>query len=69
MANIGEVVTVNERSRKYDFGGGDIVELKNVQQIVVRPSGSHRIKTTDGRLHIIPDGWLHIEIDADDWTF
>lgn len=67
-----------ERLRTYWFpllSQGDVelncllpVDLENVTHLKVSDSGTHRLKTKDGRLHIIPTGWLHISIDADDWT-
>lgn len=56
-----------ERSRKYTFASG-VVELKNVKRLAVSASGTHRLETEDGAKHIIQTGWLHIEIDTDDWT-
>lgn len=61
-------VKLNEKSRIYVFPGGDTITLTNVVELIVRPSNSHRLKTGDGKLHIIPSGWIHIEIDADNWT-
>lgn len=64
-----ELTPINtERSRTYRFPGGETVKLVNVVAIAVRPSGTHRLKTHDGRLHIVPAGWLHIEIEADGFS-
>lgn len=60
-------ITPPERSRIYTFPNGT-VQLAGVSALNVRDSGTHRLKTTDGKLHIVPVGWLHIEIDADGWT-
>ena len=57
-----------ERSRTYTFPGGETVRLENVTHFLARESGTHRLKTSDGRLHIVPKGWLHIELEADRWT-
>lgn len=57
-----------EKSRTYKFPGGEIVTLSQVTQISVSDSGNHRLRTADGKLHIVPTGWVHIEIDAEDWT-
>jgi hypothetical protein len=57
-----------EASRIYTFPGGDRVTLTHVTHLLVRPSGSHRLKTADGRLHIVPAGWIHIELDTSAWT-
>lgn len=62
-----------ERSRTYVFaikGGGFVnVNLMNVVAVCVRPSGTHRLETANGRKHIVPPGWLRIELDVDEWTF
>lgn len=52
-----------EVSRTYDFGAWTVY-LENVTHLLVRDSGTHRLRTADGNLHIIPTGWIHIEIDA-----
>lgn len=62
-------ITPAERSRTYTFPGGDKVTLAAVKAVGVRPSGTHRVATEDGKLHIVPVGWIHVEIDADGWTF
>jgi hypothetical protein len=63
-----------ETQRTYTFPGGDQVVLKNVHEIKVRPSGDHRVKTYNRgvpTLHIIPAGWIHIEIKTRSgrWSF
>lgn len=58
-----------EKTRTYHFPGGDKIRLENVSEVVVRPSGNHRLKTEDGKLHIVTPGWIHIEIEAESWTF
>lgn len=63
-----EFIKVGEQSRTYHFPAGS-VEIENVESINVSKSGTHRINTTDGKKHIIPSGWLHIEFDAKEWTF
>jgi len=57
-----------ERRRNYTFPGGQVVELREVQRLAVSASGTHRLETQDGLLHIVPTGWIHIEIAASDWT-
>jgi len=52
-----------EIKRTYCFPEGN-VELFGVNELIVRPSGTHRLKTNDGHLHIIPSGWLHIDINS-----
>lgn len=64
-----EAIELQEKKRTYDFGKvlGKVV-LENVTELVVRESGRHRLKTADGKLHIVPVGWIHVEIDASEWT-
>ena len=57
-----------ERSRTYLFPGDETVTIADVKELAVSASGTHRIRTCDGKLHIVPTGWLHITIDADDWS-
>ena len=57
-----------EAKRIYTFPNGELVELIGVTELTVRPSGTHRLKTQDGHLHIVPSGWLHVEIDTSAWT-
>ncbi|HEC63964.1 hypothetical protein LCGC14_2857970 [marine sediment metagenome] len=65
----GRKTKINETERVYDFGGGDKVVLKDVRELIVRPSGTHRITTKDKRMHIIPTGWIHIAIlSPKDWV-
>ena len=51
-----------ERKRTYTFPGGEKIEILGVTHIAVKTT--HRLQTSDGKLHIVPSGWLHIEIDA-----
>lgn len=64
-----EFIEVKDQNRTYVFPGGDKVQINNIESINVSSSGTHRINTKDGLKHIIPSGWIHIEFDADDWTF
>jgi hypothetical protein len=57
-------LTESEILRVYTFPGGHTVEIANVTHLLVRASGTHRLRTEDGRLHIVPIGWIHIEIEA-----
>lgn len=72
-----EVIETNklvkpERKRTYFYpvdGYVYAIELENVVEVCVRPSGSHRLKTADGQFHILQPGWLHIKLDIDEWSF
>lgn len=55
---------LNETERIYHFMGNNKVVLKNIRELIVRPSGTHRIITKDKHLHIIPNGWIHIDIQS-----
>lgn len=70
MADIGNatVFTPPEKTRTYRFPCGEAVVLHDVTELVVRPSGTHRLKTADGKSHIVPTGWIHIELDIENWT-
>lgn len=61
-------VKLSEKERVYHFANGEKVILTNVVELVTRISGNHRIKTADGKLHIVSPGWLHVEITDNDWT-
>lgn len=65
-----ELTTLNptENSRTYLWPDGQTVTLLNVTHFLARESGTHRLKTGDGKLHIIPVGWRHIEIEAAAFT-
>jgi hypothetical protein len=60
---------VKLQDRTYHFPNGAKVELKGVQSINVSPSNTHRLNTKDGKKHIVPSGWVHIEFNAKDWSF
>ena len=62
-------INVHEQSRTYHFTNGNTVTLEGVVSINVSSSGTHRLNTKDGKKHIIPSGWFHIEFEASDWTF
>lgn len=64
---MSEAIKLTEKQRTYTFPGGDKVTLENVTELKVSESGNHRIKA-GGKLHIIPVGWIHIEIDETEWT-
>lgn len=56
-----------ERSRTYIFADGRLT-VDGVTRICVRPSGSHRLETANGRKFCVAAGWLGIEIDVDAWS-
>jgi hypothetical protein len=65
-----QVIKLNEDKRVYTFPGGYKIELNNVTEFFVSNSGNHRLKTADGKLHIVAPGWIHIEItdQKKEWT-
>lgn len=62
-----------EKKRIYTFESGCRIILENVVDLSVSDSGNHRLKTLDehgvSHLHIVPPEWIHIEIEAEEWTF
>ncbi|MCK5613502.1 hypothetical protein KAR91_67150 [Candidatus Pacearchaeota archaeon] len=66
-----DIKKVDEKSRVYTFPNHTSVGLVDVTHIAVSESGNHRIKTKDGKLHIIASGWVHISIETEsgEWTF
>jgi hypothetical protein len=61
-------VDKGELSRTYVFPDGEVL-IKNVARVAVRPSGSHRVETTNGEKYIVAAGWLAIKVEADAWSF
>jgi hypothetical protein len=61
-------ITNGEQSRRYHFAGGATFTVPNVARIAVRPSGTHRLETTDGKKYIIPGEWIAIEVVAEKWS-
>ena len=57
-----------EKRRLYTFPNGETIALENVTHFLARESGTHRLQTADGKLHIVPTGWLHVEIEASAFT-
>lgn len=62
-------IQLTEKTRVYDFGDKQVA-LEDVRELIVRDSGSHRVRTADGKLHIIAKGWIAVHIDdgGKDWT-
>ena len=57
-----------EESRTYRFPDGSTVKVDKVARVCVRPSGTHRLETQDGRKFIVREGWNAIEIVAKEWS-
>ena len=68
-ATAGFITALNERSRTYHWPNAKL-KIKNVIELIVRPSGTHRIRTKSGKLFVIADSWLAIEIvdKKKNWT-
>ena len=58
-----------ERRRTYIYADGKTVTFDNVVKVCTRPSGTHRLETSDGKKHIILRSFLAISLDMDKWTF
>ena len=54
----------DEKARIYYFPRDEKVVLRDVYELIVSSSGTHYLRTKDEKSHIIPVGWIHIEIDA-----
>jgi hypothetical protein len=75
MTDIGTPVQLNEKSRiyyyPYEKENGEVCLITtlvpNVTELIVRPLGTHRLKA-DGKLVIMPSGWVRIDVEAEDWT-
>ncbi len=61
-------LTNGEKSRTYVWPSGSRDKIDNVTHICVRPSGSHRLQTSDGLKHIVPAGWIRVEVEAVEWS-
>jgi hypothetical protein len=61
---------VDEKLREYTFPGGDMIRIENICELNVSSSGTHRLKTSDNDLHIIPVGWIHVRIvsESGEWA-
>jgi len=59
---------VEQQTRTYTYPDCKIT-VKDIVSINVSKSGNHRLNTKNGKKHIVPAGWRHIEFDADNWTF
>lgn len=56
---------IHEILRTYHFPHDETVIIPYVRHLKVSEgSGNHRIITKNKHLHIIPTGWLHIEIQS-----
>lgn len=65
----GTLTRLNETSRTYTFPLGTVT-FHDVTELIVRPSGSHRLRTRDGKLHVVAVGWMAISVDdaSEEWT-
>lgn len=48
-------IQLTEKSRTYDFGDKQ-VRLDEVRELIVRGSGTHRVRAADGLLHVVAPG-------------
>lgn len=62
------ITIAGEKSRTYIFPGGNRVTVEGVVTLCVRPSGTHRLQTQNGKKVIVAAGWLAIEVDATEWS-
>jgi hypothetical protein len=52
-----------EKTRLYYWNEDIAVYLKGVTHVEERKN-EHRLRTLDGKQHVVPEGWVHLEIDA-----
>jgi hypothetical protein len=57
-----------EDCRVYHYPNGSTFMVEGVTGICVRPSGTHRLETKDGRKWIVASGWSAISITAAHWS-
>jgi hypothetical protein len=57
----GTLLALKEDSRTYIFPIGQVT-LENVIEVIIRPSGSHRVRTADGKLTVVSASFLAITI-------
>lgn len=57
-----------EKTRTYIFAEGEST-FENVTHLAVSKRGTHRLRTHDGKFHIVRCGWLAISLDLPEgWT-
>lgn len=62
-------LTPHELTRTYHYPDGSKFSIQGVAAICIRPSGSNRIETSDGKKFIVLPGFIAVEIDTAEWTF
>lgn len=72
--NLGKRNQVDELSRTYSYPDGSKVDIRGVFEVIVRPSGAHRLRSrgiAGTVLHIVQPGWNTIAITTkfNDWSF
>ena len=53
---------VSERKRTYHFAGGVATSVESVSWLWVSSSGTHYIKDSYGKIHIINKAWFRVTI-------
>lgn len=61
-------IKLNEKSRTYFFPNDQTIRIENAVELTIKKSGDHRLATANDNLHIVPKGWLNIQIDDKRWT-
>lgn len=56
---------LNEITRTYTFPDGSRITIEAVRELQISASDNHRLKTADGRLHVVRGTWIHIEIQSE----
>lgn len=58
-----------ERKRTYVYRDGSELTIENITRICIRPSGSNRLETADGKKWVILAGFVAVRLEVDSWTF
>jgi|ETN02SMinimDraft_2_1059926.scaffolds.fasta_scaffold21737_4 hypothetical protein len=56
-----------EKSRTYYYSDGTVETIYDITHFGTTKT-THRLKSSNGLLHIVASGWRRIEIDADYFT-
>ena len=53
---------INERSRTYHYANGASISVDGIEWLWVSNSGTHYIKDSYGKIHIINKSWIRVTI-------
>lgn len=63
-------IKVDEDERIYYYPGGEFFVIKDVIELIVRESGTHRLKDKHGNLWIVLPEWrvVKVKTTTGEWT-